>query len=260
VKYLVLDEFDQLLNDTIIKDVQTIVKHLPKDRNTLFFSATINKEIHTNDFFKQFQSKKNLVLLDYSTAGDNEIKTVKELKQHYILVPNNTKEHYLVYLLQNDFKGKYIIIFVSSCKQCHYLTLLLELFKLKVSSIHSKIPQRKRFQAIEKFKARVSNILIATDIASRGLDIPTVEIVINFNIPQDPDDYIHRVGRTARAGRSGEAFSFVTQYDVEKILAIEEFVKEKLVEYNVESEPITSDLTLVAKAIKLVHMVINILK
>jgi ATP-dependent RNA helicase DDX49/DBP8 len=250
----VLDEFDQLLNDSIINDIKTIINYLPKDRNTLFFSATINSNIHTDDFFKQFQTKE-LHMLDYSKTENNGVKTVKELKQNYILVPNNIKEHYLLHLLQTDFKNKYLIIFVASCKQCHYLTLLLELFKVKVCSLHSKIPQRRRFEAIDKFRSRVYNVLIATDIASRGLDIPLVDLVINYNVPRSPDDYIHRVGRTARAGQSGQAVSFVTQYDVELVLTIEEVTGEKLEDYPVDSEPITSDLSIVAKGIKLVHMV-----
>jgi superfamily II DNA/RNA helicase len=256
----VLDEFDQLLNDTITKDVETIISYLPTDRNTLFFSATINKKVHTEQFFKRFQTKE-LKHIDYSDDQENStlVKTVKELRQEFVLVPNNIKENYLIYLLQNDFKAKTIMVFVSSCKQCHYLTKLLELFKLKVTSMHSKIPQAKRFEAIEKFKARFCNILISTDIASRGLDIPLVDLVINFNVPRNPDDYIHRVGRTARAGNPGRAVSLVSQYDCQLVIAIEEVVGEKMEEYTVDSAMIEQDISLVMKATKLVHMVKRIL-
>ncbi len=85
-------------------------------------------------------------------------------------------------------------------RRCHYLASLLEMFDLKVSKIHSKIPQKIRFKSIQDFKSRTTNILIATDLASRGLDIPLVDLVINYDVSRNPSDYIHRVGRTARAG------------------------------------------------------------
>ena len=97
--------------------------------------------------------------------------------------------------------------------------------------------------------------MLATDLASRGLDIPNVDLVINYNVPRVPDIYIHRIGRTARAGRKGESISFITQYDVELVLAIEEVIKEKLVEYPIDKELVIEDLTIVSKGIKLVKMV-----
>ena len=131
-----MDEFDQLLNDTIIKDIDTILKYLPNDRNTLLFSATIGKE-HSLEYFKKYQVKQQVMI---NVCGEEEQRL---LNQMYTLVPNKMKENYLLYLLQGELKKKYMIIFVPSCKECHYLTNLLELFKLKVSPIHSKMPQRK---------------------------------------------------------------------------------------------------------------------
>lgn len=256
LQFLVLDEFDQLLNDTIINDIKFIISKLPKERQTFFFSATINYNWHTKEFFRSFYEGKEPITID---CGENEnidksIKTADNLTEKYILVPNKTKEHYLLSLLQTNYKKKTMIIFVASCKQAHYLNLFLELFDMKVSSIHSKMPQRKRFEAIEKFKARLNPILVATDIASRGLDIPTVELILNYDLPRDPDDYIHRVGRTARAGQKGESLSFVSQYDIELILAIEENSNKKMEELKISEEDILENLSLISKGIKIVQM------
>jgi len=303
LKFLVLDEYDQLLNETILPEVMKIIENIPEDRQTLFFSATINYKIHNEDFFKPFYTKEKPKVYDLTVNSESnkikEIKNenikdndkenleedhikcsddeennqekniiknnnmdllienkkiVKNLTQNYILVPNNTKEHYLIHLLLNEFKKKYIIIFISSCKRCHFISLFLQLFNLRVSTIHSKMPQKKRFENLENFKNKKNNILVSTDIASRGLDIQNVELVINYDIPRAPQDYIHRVGRTARAGNKGQAVSFVTQYDIELITAIEDEIEMKMNEKVIEENAILEDISLVSKAIRVVQM------
>jgi ATP-dependent RNA helicase DDX49/DBP8 len=134
------------------------------------------------------------------------------------------------------------------------------MFDLKVSKIHSKIPQKMRFKAIEDFKSKTTKILIATDLASRGLDIPLVDLVINYDISRSPEDYIHRVGRTARAGNLGIAISFVTQYDIALILEIEKCIKKKLDELKVEDDDVMTCLSIVSNATKIVKLVKNYFK
>jgi len=318
LKFLVLDEFDQLLNETILPEVSKIIEKIPQERQTLFFSATINYSLHNENFFKPFYSKQNPKIYDLTINSEENIKNkiqdkfnknndkekirtnnisqeendlevindnpsdldeiiigekdkdniktynnlnltetqkiVKNLSQNFILVPNNTKEHYLIHLLLNEYKKKYIIIFISSCKRCHFISLFLQLFNLRVSAIHSKMPQKKRFENLENFKNKKNNILVSTDIASRGLDIQNVELVLNYDIPRAPQDYIHRVGRTARAGNKGLAVSFVTQYDIDLITAIEEEIQMKLTEKIIEENSILEDISLVSKAIRVVQM------
>jgi len=120
--------------------------------------------------------------------------------------------------------------------------------------INSKIPQKIRFKAIEDFKAKNHNILISTDLASRGLDIPLVDLVVNYDIPRNPDDYIHRVGRTARAGNFGSALSLITQYDVCLILEIEKRIGKKLSEFTVNDEEVIKNLNLISSAGKMVKL------
>lgn len=314
LKYLVLDEFDQLLNETILPEVSKIIEKIPQERQTLFFSATINYSLHNENFFKPFYSKQNPKIYDLTINSEDNIKNkrkdknisntnfqneklntnnisqekndspsdleeiivgkndednnirnnnlnfaetqkiVKNLTQNFILVPNNTKEHYLIHLLLNEYKKKYIIIFISSCKRCHFISLFLQLFNLRVSTIHSKMPQKKRFENLENFKNKKNNILVSTDISSRGLDIQNVELVINYDIPRAPQDYIHRVGRTARAGNKGLAVSFVTQYDIDLITAIEDDIQMKMTEKVIEENSILEDISLVSKAIRVVQM------
>ena len=317
LKYLVLDEFDQLLNDSIMPDIIRIIDKLPVDRQTLFFSATVNYKIHNEDFFKNFYTNKNPQISDLTkneisqisnyknitqnknennnnilsenegekkeetnlqcegikeenkldltnninedsnTNKNQEIlskKIVKNLTQNYILVPNNTKEHYLINLLLNEYRKKNIIIFVSSCKRCQFIYLFLSLFNLKVSTIHSKMPQKKRFENFDNFKNKKNNILVSTDISGRGLDLQNVDIVLNYDIPRAPQDYIHRVGRTARAGNKGLSVSFVTQYDIDLITAIEDEIQSKMEEKVIEETAILEDLSLVSKAIRVVQM------
>lgn len=107
--------------------------------------------------------------------------------------------------------------------------------------IHSLVQQQKRLANIEKFKSNKSQILIATDVASRGLDIQNVDLVINFDLPRSAKDYVHRVGRTARAGRRGKAYSFVTQYDLKLLYSIEEYTKEKLKKEEVDEDKVLED-------------------
>lgn len=308
LKFLVLDEFDQLLNETILPEVNKIIEKIPEDRQTLFFSATISYKNHNDEFFKPFYTKEKPKIYDLTVKTEKNVtdknpkentnnfnnidleksmtkeqensyseeeniqdgentnaedakidlieskKIVKNLTQNYVLVPNNTKEHYLIHLLLNEYKKKYIIIFISSCKRCHFISLFLQLFNLRVSTIHSKMPQRKRFENLENFKNKKNNILVSTDIASRGLDIQNVELVINYDIPRAPQDYIHRVGRTARAGNKGLAVSFVTQYDIDLITAIEDEIQMKMSEKVVEENSILEDISLVSKAIRVVQM------
>jgi ATP-dependent RNA helicase DDX49/DBP8 len=116
-------------------------------------------------------------------------------------------------------------------------------------SLHSSLPQNKRLSNLSAFRSGHVKILIATDVASRGLDIPSVEMVVNYDLPREAEDYIHRVGRTARANREGRSLSFVTQYDVQRVLAIEEKIGKKLYEFAVDEQEVLRHLneTTIAK-------------
>lgn len=121
-----------------------------------------------------------------------------------------------------------VMVFASTRKSCQNLVLLLQELDIPVTALHSGLPQRERMASLDRFKSGRINILVSTDVGSRGLDIPEVDLVVNFDLPKLPEDYVHRVGRTARAGRSGWSLSFASQYDVELLKAIETETKRRM--------------------------------
>jgi ATP-dependent RNA helicase DDX47/RRP3 len=160
--------------------------------------------------------------------------TVESLCQYYLFIPAKNKDTFLAHLLlQDDGLGarRSILVFTDTCNQTQRLAYILHHLSLDPVPIHGQLTQEKRLAALTQFKEGRKSILIATDVASRGLDIPSVDVVINYDIPMHSKDYIHRVGRTARAGRSGKSITMVTQYDIELYQRIEQVVGKKLPEY-----------------------------
>ena len=151
-------------------------------------------------------------------------------------------------------KTEQCIIFASTCRNCHFLALLLRELGYEVALIHSQLDQRTRTNNLLKFKSNFCKYLVATDVASRGLDIPSVQLVLNFDVPKNPKDYVHRVGRTARAGRGGQALTIVSQYDVNLILSIEEFIHTKLTKVSVDEEEVLEDHSSLLKLMNVVRI------
>ncbi|NXF50282.1 DDX49 helicase, partial [Oceanites oceanicus] len=232
LKFLVLDEADRLLEQgsaDFTADLEVILEAVPARRQTLLFSATLT------DTLKELKSL--AANKPFFWEAVSEVRTVDELDQRYLLVPEALKDAYLVHLIQtfqDEHEDWSIIIFTKTCKDCQVLNMMLRKFSFPSIALHSMMKQRQRFAALAKFKSSIFKILIATDVAARGLDIPTVQVVINHNTPGLPKIYIHRVGRTARAGRKGIAITLVTQYDIHLVHAIEEEIKLKLQEFSVE--------------------------
>ncbi|CAH0049229.1 unnamed protein product [Clonostachys solani] len=228
VRYVVLDEADRLLHavgpGSMLPDVEECLSVLPPatERQTLLFTATITPEVRALKDMPQKPGKQPVFVCEVDTQM---LAIPSTLKQMHVQVPVTHKEHYLhVFLLTEANAEKTVIIFCNRTSTADYLHHLLRLLEHRVTSLHSKLPQRQRIDNLARFRASAARILVATDVAARGLDIPEVSLVINYDIPRDPDDYIHRVGRTARAGRKGEAVTFVGQRDVELVLAIEKRV------------------------------------
>ncbi|KAI8305579.1 ATP-dependent RNA helicase DBP8 [Colletotrichum sp. SAR11_59] len=225
VKYVVLDEADRLLDATgpgsMIPDVEECLSVLPpsSQRQTLLFTATITPEVRALKDMPIKPGKQPVFVCEVDTQS---LAIPATLSQMHLQVPVTHREHYLhTFLLTDGNADKSIIIFCNRTSTADYLHHLLRLLEHRVTSLHSGLPQRQRVDNLGRFRAAAARILVATDVASRGLDIPEVALVVNYDIPRNPDDYIHRVGRTARAGRKGEAVTFVGQRDVELVLAIE---------------------------------------
>ena len=223
IKFLVLDEADRLLEKSFEKDLEVIFENISESRQTLIFSATLT------DTINQLKEITKTAPFCYEIKSDTA--TVMELDQRYLLIPPLVKDTYLIHLLQNFIENKSVIIFTHTCRSCQVLSYLLRKLEIKCVSLHSIMPQRSRLSSLAQFKTGIVNILIATDVASRGLDIPLVQLVINYNVPASPKDYIHRVGRTARAGRGGMSLTLMTQYDIQRLKAIENYVNVKMKEF-----------------------------
>lgn len=239
LKYLVLDEADRLLNMDFEKEIDEILKAIPRERRTYLFSATMTKKVSK----LQRACLKNPVKVEAST----KYSTVDTLKQQWLLVPAKHKDCYLVYIL-TEMSGSTSMVFTRTCEATRLLSLILRNLGLRAIPVSGQMSQAKRLGALNKFKAGECNILICTDVASRGLDIPSVDMVINYDIPSNSKDYIHRVGRTARAGRSGVAISLVNQYEVEWYVQIEKLIGKKLPEFPCQREEVLLLLERVTEA------------
>eukprot|EP01041_Mallomonas_annulata_P014242 gene14242-30307_t len=219
LKYLVMDEADRMLSMDFEEEINKILAVIPRERNTFLFSATMTTKVA--------KLQKAALSDPVKVEVSNRFQTPKKLVQEYLFIPAKWKDCYLAYLL-DEFKGQTIIIFVATCNNALRVTLLLRNLGFEAVCLHGQMSQPKRLGALNKFKAGQREILVATDVASRGLDIPNVDMVLNYDIPSHGKDYIHRVGRTARAGKSGRSVAFVTQYDVEAYQRLEALIGMKL--------------------------------
>lgn len=251
VKYLVLDEADILLTETFSNDLKTCVGALPpkEKRQTLLFTATITDQVRALQDAPVQKGKQPLFC--YEVENVDNVAIPSTLNTEYVLVPEHVKEAYLYQLLTcESYANSTAIIFVNRTTAAEVLRRTLKALDVRVASLHSQMPQQERTNSMHRFRANAARVLIATDVASRGLDIPTVELVINYDIPSDPDTFIHRSGRTARAGRKGDAISFITQRDVSRIEAIEAKINMKMTECDKvhDTAVIRKALTKVSKA------------
>eukprot|EP00045_Choanoeca_perplexa_P005051 m.42649 g.42649 ORF g.42649 m.42649 type:complete len:456 (+) comp12904_c0_seq1:54-1421(+) len=239
LKFLIMDEADRMLNMDFEKEIDQLLRVIPRERRTFLFSATMTSKVGK----LQRASLKDPVKVE----ANSKYKTVDTLIQRYMFIPQKHKDCYLTYLL-TELNGNSFIIFGTTCANVMKVTLMLRDLGFDAVCLHGQMSQPKRLGALAKFTAKSHNILVATDVASRGLDIPHVDVVVNYDIPTHSKDYIHRVGRTARAGRAGKAITMVTQYDVELFQRIEQLIGKKLEEHPTEQSEVMQMLERVTEA------------
>jgi ATP-dependent RNA helicase DDX47/RRP3 len=243
LRFLVLDEADRMLSMNFEEALSRIVLELPQQRRTFLFSATMTSSVSK----LERASLRDPVKV---SVTNNKFGTVAELRQSYLLMPAKWKHCYLAHLMA-EFSGSSIMIFCGACQTATRVSLILQILGLTAVVLTGQMSQKARLLALTRFRASEKTILVATDVASRGLDIPSVDLVINFDMPTAPKDYVHRVGRTARAGRAGNAITFVTQYDVEMFKRIEGLVGLRLAAHAAEEREVLTLLPQVETADKL---------
>jgi ATP-dependent RNA helicase DDX47/RRP3 len=221
VKFLVMDEADKLLGPEFEKDMGSIFSQInTKERKTYLFSATMTKNVEK---LLKVQMKDPVKV----QTTDSKYATVDSIKQEYLFVPEKYKEVYLVYLL-NENPGKRIIVFGGQSATVLTLSIMARSLGFPAVPLSGQMDDKDRTHCLRKFKTGDRPILIATDIAARGLDLPNVDLVVNFDIPTVPKEYVHRIGRTGRIGREGRAITIVSQYDVEYYQKIEKLIGKKM--------------------------------
>ena len=234
IRCLVLDEADRLLDPGFEAELQAIMHNLPTaNRQTMMFSATITKSISA---LQDLTLGKALL---FEAPQDNQV--VSRCTEEYCFIPSKVKEVYLVHLLEKaHVEGvRSIIVFTGTIQKCQMLKEMLTVLGVNCVALHAAKKQAHRLASLSRFKSGEVQTMVATDIASRGLDIPTVDMVINYDVPLIPLDYVHRIGRTARAGRAGRAITLVTQHDVSLVHQIERITCRKLVQLSELSEEAT---------------------
>lgn len=214
VKYFVLDESDRMLDQGFGKDIEEIVSNMPRKRQTTMFSATMKGE-KIQELAFGILNKNNCKMVSVGSDGMN-LQANADVEQNIIITKKQTKMATFVNLLNEIGHDQKTIIFMGTKKSCDYYSHKLSDAGFFSNAIHGDKNQRDRERSLEEFKRGDSCILLATDVASRGLDIDGVKFVINFDFPMKVDDYVHRIGRTGRAGKKGTAYTFFTEDDADK--------------------------------------------
>ena len=219
---VVLDEADEMLNMGFREDIETILKATPDDRQTILFSATMPKEIL--DITNNYQKNPELIKIK------NKQITVDSIEQRFYLVDKNKKKSATALLLRY-YRPKLAIIFCNTKRMVDELVYFLGKNKFLAQGLHGDVKQQQRTNVMNQFKKGTFNILVATDVAARGIDVNNLDIVINYDLPEDNEYYVHRIGRTGRAGNEGKSFTLIDgRKQLEDLRYIERYAKCEIIE------------------------------
>lgn len=219
LKFLTFDEADEMFDMGFRDDMKTIIERTNPDRQTLFFSATFDNDIR--DFSRLYQRDPAKVIIEKKEL------TAEKIEQFYLELNRNMKTEILNRLILIH-KPKKSIIFCNTKRMVEALEVEIAQRGYKVDSLHGDMRQSSRDNVMKKFRKGTIDVLIATDVAARGLDVSNIDLVFNYDLPQQAEYYVHRIGRTARAGKKGASFTFVTSRDYPKFKEIEKYANIKM--------------------------------
>jgi len=219
LKMLILDEADEMLNMGFREDIDTILEKVPQQKQTIFFSATMPRAII--ELTKKYQNNPEHIVIKHKQ------RTVSAIKQFYLEIGHSAKLEVLSRLIDAN-NITLSLVFCNTKKTVDELTTSLQSRGYSAEALHGDMRQIQRDRVMSKFRKGDINILIATDVAARGIDVDNVEAIFNYDVPNDDEYYIHRIGRTGRAGRAGKAFTFVVGREVRKLKDIERYTKSEI--------------------------------
>lgn len=227
VRTLILDEADLMLDMGFYKDIEDVMRHLPKKHQTLFFSATISKKI-----------KK----MAYNIVSSNAIRiqispknpVAKNVEHSIVYVEMDDKRFFLENTLREYPESK-VLVFARTQVRVERIVKAMERVQIHSEALHGGLEQKERFQILENFRGGKTLVLITTDVAARGIDIPNVDYVINYDVPDNPENYVHRCGRTGRGKEYGQAITFCSNDEKPLVDAIEEYTGDKIERYSLSN-------------------------
>ena len=219
IEFFVLDEADKMLDMGFIDDIKKIIESLPKKKQSLFFSATMSSEVN--------QLAKTLLCDPIRIEVTAQATTVDNVRQQLYYIDKNKKQKLLHKLLKKK-RVTSALVFTRTKSKADHLTMFLKIYNISCDVIHGGRSQDKRTKAIEDFKSGKIRVLVATDIAARGIDIDNISHVVNYELPNKPEVYIHRIGRTARAGAVGTTYTFCCAEERSYLLKIQKLIKQEI--------------------------------
>lgn len=226
LEMLIMDEADEMLKMGFQDDLETLLKDTPQERQTALFSATMPAFI--KEVAKKYQKTPEIIKIKSQSL------TVDKIEQFYYMLKKSDRDQLLLRVLDYNNPGS-AIIFANTKKDVDHIAAFLQKHQYEADALHGDLKQSQRDYVMNRFRSRQLTLLVATDVAARGLDVSHVDIVINYELPFEDEIYVHRIGRTARAGQTGKSISFVYPSMRGKLMMIERFIKQKMIELEIPS-------------------------
>jgi ATP-dependent RNA helicase RhlE len=227
LEILVLDEADLMLDLGFNKDIKDVLKKVPKNRQTLFFTATIDKKIKS----LAYDTVRNAIRIQISPKNP----VSKNVSHAVAFIDMDDKRFFLENVLK-EYPEQKFIVFVRTKVRAERVVAAMERVQLKSEAMHGGIDQQERFAILDRFRSGENTVLITTDVACRGIDIPDMDYVINYDLPDNPENYVHRCGRTGRGNKLGQALSFCSDDEIPLLESIEEYTGEEVERYHINSD------------------------